>query len=105
MHVYKFCQCKNGTHKINPNNDQSGKSAFTVDCNIKKVYTQSDEIKDVENKVVTVTKISTKINTENEMKKNTIWSIFGINSATSISNGQLMPIMCMFVTLVLTIFN
>ena len=52
--MYKFCQCKNGTHKINANTNkkvdvnsdkvdlESDKNSFIVNCNSKKVYLASN---------------------------------------------------------------
>jgi chitinase len=46
LQVYKFCQCKNGTHLINsnsnPNPKKSDADSYIVDCNIKKVYHASN---------------------------------------------------------------
>lgn len=107
MQVYKFCQCKNGTHKISSsNNDASDKYSFTIDCNIKKVYPNSAMLKENDDsRVKTVTKIINKQKEhEKDDKKNTIWSIFDMNSSaiTSPKSSSILTI-CMFAILVFTI--
>lgn len=101
LQVYKFCECKNGTHKIKTDGD---KFSYKVDCNIKQVFPDGEEnvVTKVPNELGTTPKIIEK----GEEKKNSIWSIFGINSANSMENNVLLPnFLCMFAYIVLTVFN
>lgn len=101
LQVYKFCECKNGIHKISPDGN---KFSYKVDCNIKQVFPDTEQRSDIETSTST-SKIP-KITENVEENKNTIWSIFGINSASPVANNAVMPnLVCMFVYLVLTLFN
>ncbi|CAF0791621.1 unnamed protein product [Brachionus calyciflorus] len=79
LQVYKFCQCKNGTHKI----ESGDKFSFTVDCNFKRVFSKNDEIKEKATKIPDTSTITKQNDNDTEKKKNSIWSIFGINSAST----------------------
>lgn len=107
MQVYKFCQCKNGTHKINTNHDLNDKYSFTVDCNTKTVTSPLGSLpKETDDSVKPYTKVTPKVtdNVDDKIDKNTIWSIFGINSSaapsytTSSSNY-----ICMLILIVFTV--
>ncbi|RNA08689.1 acidic mammalian chitinase-like [Brachionus plicatilis] len=86
LQVYKFCECKNGTHKISTDGD---KFSYTVDCNIKQVF------QDGEGKTVTKSpdgpNATPKITGTGSENKNNIWAIFNINSASTVSDNALMP--------------
>ena len=77
MLTYRFCQCKNGTHKIfmTRENEASGKFSFAVDCNEKRVYFPTSRIEQAyENKELI------EYGREGDSKNKNIWSIFGISS-------------------------
>jgi hypothetical protein len=93
LQIYKFCQCKNGTHKINQNNNPLAES-YTVDCNFKRIYSSanqptdhSSDYNDIYEHITKKTKIKdenqNKIDTkqDSDNKYNSIWSIFGFNAA------------------------
>jgi len=101
LQIYKFCQCKNGTHKIISN---SNENSFKVDCNMKKVYplasTGGSDTKTEEGghkKKSPQPKKTDKPNVDKTEETKSIWSIFGINTSSA-SNVQINNslIMCMF---------
>ena len=113
--MYKFCQCKNGTHKISSStNKQDKDDSFVVNCNSKKVYLSSNPPPNTEQhehdediKVNTKNPIESinKHDTENKSKKpkkdeevlDSIWSIFGIknSSGSASTNLKQQQITCM----------
>lgn len=93
MQVYKYCQCKNGTQKINADhNDDTTKPddryTYIVDCNRKRVYPASSYVE-------TGSTPTTTFDDANDNDRTNIWTIFNTNSATS--GSQQPTFICMFV--------
>ena len=96
LQIYKFCQCKNGTHKINSKtnatSDDEDSYSFTVNCNTKKV-SQANGNMDKDEPALTVRldeekkeidkHLGDKKENDNTKTSNndSIWSIFGINNS------------------------
>ena len=110
LQIYKFCQCKNGTHKIYSNNAVSVQSvqnlqdnsySFKVDCNRKRFFSSASKADDVEDNTAATTSSrmpstrkplnpdqdtatkdgkANENSVENNNSNSNIWSIFGMNS-------------------------
>ena len=112
MEIYKFCQCKNGTHKVftSPDDEKSDKYSFVVDCNLKRVIFPSGDGRIINPNDMGTTKndnndesdVSTKIN--GKTKNKTVWSIFGISSAPSVHSAPYSYVLCTLFILIKTLF-
>ncbi len=109
LQIYKFCQCKNGTHKIYSNEASSSAAimtssdsySFKVDCNRKRFFSSASQNKEDSSDdsatgiyPISTTKTSStppdlvgnkKDTVSNDMSEagstmNNIWSIFGMSS-------------------------
>lgn len=94
LQIYKYCQCKNGTHKIGSslNNDDKSdeRHSYVVDCNRKEVHPYSTFIENQEK----LPKEPKNEKPTHEDDMNSIWKIFDPNSANSIKYNQ--AYVCMF---------
>lgn len=101
MQTYKYCQCKNGTQRINaaPNhNDDTNDDRYTyiVDCNRKQVY-QANSGKDKDNSGEDAHPPPE----NDDGDKTAIWTIFGSSAA----NPSRQSYVCMFASSILVILS
>lgn len=121
LEIYKFCQCKNSTHKIASSNADASNSESNnsqiIDCNLKRFQspsshpTDNSDYHDVLEQIKKTTKTKIDTNTQDEKKESdlnnenknftSIWSIFGFGNSSpeSLYNNNLqtvLPILCMF---------